>query len=94
MYREHVGLLRATARVRYRIPPDDIEALVNDVFASLLERRPRIQDARAFLSARLAIAAAITGASDGTSRRYSPNMKTRATQRRRIASNNGRNTWK
>lgn len=49
MYREHAPLLRATARVRYRVPPDDAEALVNDVFASLLERRPRIQDARAFL---------------------------------------------
>ncbi|MBV8517068.1 MAG: sigma-70 family RNA polymerase sigma factor [Acidobacteria bacterium] len=49
MYREHAGLLRATARVRYRIPAEDIDALVNDVFASLLERRPRIHDARAFL---------------------------------------------
>jgi RNA polymerase sigma factor (sigma-70 family) len=49
LYREHAALLRATARVRYRIPHDDAEALVNDVFASLLERRPRIHDARAFL---------------------------------------------
>jgi RNA polymerase sigma factor (sigma-70 family) len=51
LYREHAALLRVTARVRYGIPPGDVDALVNDVFASLLERRPRIQNARAFLLA-------------------------------------------
>ncbi len=49
LYREHAALLCAAARHRYRIPPEDVEALVHDVFASVLERRPRVDDMRAFL---------------------------------------------
>ena len=49
LYREHAPLLCAAARHRYRIPPEDVEALVHDVFASILERRPHVDDMRAFL---------------------------------------------
>jgi RNA polymerase sigma factor (sigma-70 family) len=49
MYREHAPLLCATARHRYRIPADDVEALVHDIFASMLERSPQVDDMRAFL---------------------------------------------
>lgn len=49
LYREHAPLLCAVARHRYRIPPEDVEALVHDIFASILERRPQVNDMRAFL---------------------------------------------
>lgn len=49
LYREHAALLRTNARRRFRIPEDDIEALVHDVFASFLERQPRVDDVRAYL---------------------------------------------
>src|SRR5687768_12888651 len=48
-YREHAPLLCATARHRYRIPAEDVEALVHDIFASMLERLPQVEDMRAFL---------------------------------------------
>ncbi|MGZ8778633.1 MAG: RNA polymerase sigma factor [Thermoanaerobaculia bacterium] len=49
LYREHAPLLCATARHRYGIPHEDVRALVHDIFASLLERRPQVDDMRAFL---------------------------------------------
>lgn len=49
LYHEHAPLLCATARHRYRIPPEDVESLVHDIFASILERRPQVADVRAFL---------------------------------------------
>ncbi len=49
LYSEHAPLLCATARHRYRIPPEDVESLVHDIFASMLERRPQVDDMRAFL---------------------------------------------
>lgn len=49
LYREHAPLLRAAARHRYGIPDDDVRALVHDLFASLLERRPQVDDLRAYL---------------------------------------------
>lgn len=49
LYHEHAPLLCATARHRYRIPGEDVEALVHDIFASMLERRPQVDDMRAFL---------------------------------------------
>ncbi|MFL6246481.1 MAG: RNA polymerase sigma factor [Thermoanaerobaculia bacterium] len=49
LYREHAPLLRANARRRFKIPEEDIGALVHDVFASFLERQPRVDDVRAFL---------------------------------------------
>lgn len=51
MYHDHAPLLRTTARLRYRIPPADAEALVHDVFASFLERQPKVRDTRAYLLA-------------------------------------------
>ena len=51
LYRAHAPLLRTTARLRYRIPPDDVDALVHDVFASILERQPHVHDIRAYLLA-------------------------------------------
>jgi RNA polymerase sigma factor (sigma-70 family) len=49
MYLAHAPLLRTTAKYRYRIPCDDVEALVHDVFASFLERQPKVLDIRAYL---------------------------------------------
>jgi DNA-directed RNA polymerase specialized sigma24 family protein len=49
LYREHASLLRVNARRRFRIPENDIDALIHDVFASYLERQPRVRDLRAFL---------------------------------------------
>jgi RNA polymerase sigma factor (sigma-70 family) len=49
LYHEHAQLLCATARHRYRVPPEDVEGLVHDIFASMLERNPRVDDMRAFL---------------------------------------------
>jgi RNA polymerase sigma factor (sigma-70 family) len=49
LYREHEALLRSIAQYRYRIPAADAEALVHDVFASFLERRPEAFDPKAFL---------------------------------------------
>jgi RNA polymerase sigma factor (sigma-70 family) len=49
LYREHAPLLCATARYRHRVPPEDVQALVHDVFASILERCPQVDDMRAFL---------------------------------------------
>jgi len=51
MYHAHAPLLRTTARLRYRVPCDDADALVHDVFASFLERQPRVDDIRAYLLA-------------------------------------------
>ena len=50
LYREHMPLLLAIAICRYRISRDDAEALVNDLFVSFLERQPRVQDPRAYLT--------------------------------------------
>ena len=49
LYERDAQLLRTTARFRFRIPNDDADALVHDVFASFLERQPRTDDARAYL---------------------------------------------
>lgn len=49
LYHEHAPLLRTTAKYRHRIPPEDVDELVHDVFASWLERQPRVDDMRAYL---------------------------------------------
>lgn len=51
LYQKHASLLRVNARRRFRIPEDDLDALIQDVFASFLERQPRVNDVRAFLIA-------------------------------------------
>jgi RNA polymerase sigma factor (sigma-70 family) len=51
LYSEHAGLLRTTAKFRHRIPPEDIDELVHDVFVSWLERQPRVNDLRAYFLA-------------------------------------------
>ncbi len=48
LYVEHSALLRAIA-AESGIPRDDAESLVNDIFASFLERQPKVDDERAFL---------------------------------------------
>jgi RNA polymerase sigma factor (sigma-70 family) len=49
LYERDAPLMRTTARLRFKIPPDDADALVHDVFASFLERQPRADDVRAYL---------------------------------------------
>ncbi len=49
LYREHSGLLRSTAKFRYKVPQADVDGLVHDVFASYFERQPRVDDIRAYL---------------------------------------------
>lgn len=50
LYTEYGLLLRGIAMRRYRVPPDDAEALVHDVFVSYLERRPYIRDVKGWLA--------------------------------------------
>lgn len=49
LYERHAAYLRATAKHRYQIPPEDIDELVQDIFASFLLRQPRVDDERAYL---------------------------------------------
>jgi len=49
LYEEYATLLIANAEFRHRIPADDVEALVHDVFASYLERDPHVDDPKAYL---------------------------------------------
>ncbi len=49
IYHAHAPLLRTTAKLRFRVPPGDVDALVHDVFASFLERQPLVRDVRAYL---------------------------------------------
>jgi RNA polymerase sigma factor (sigma-70 family) len=49
LYDRHAAFLRATAKFRYGLPPEDAEELVNDIFISFLRRQPRVDDERAYL---------------------------------------------
>ncbi|HEX7154162.1 MAG TPA: sigma-70 family RNA polymerase sigma factor [Thermoanaerobaculia bacterium] len=49
LYRENCALLLSTAICRYHVPPKDADGLVHDVFASYLERQPKVGDSRAYL---------------------------------------------
>ncbi len=49
LYHDHAPLLRATAHLRYRIPPQDADELVQEIFVSWFERQPRVDDIRAYL---------------------------------------------
>ncbi|HEV7838037.1 MAG TPA: sigma-70 family RNA polymerase sigma factor [Gemmatimonadaceae bacterium] len=51
LYHDHAPLLRAIAHVRYRIPPEDSDELVQQVFVAWFERQPRVDDIRAYLVA-------------------------------------------
>jgi RNA polymerase sigma factor (sigma-70 family) len=50
LYTQYGLLLRTIAMRRYRVPPDDAEALVHDVFASYLERSAQVRDAKPWLT--------------------------------------------
>ena len=50
LYTEYGLLLRTIAMRRYRVPPDDAEALVHDIFAAYLERRAQVRDAKGWLT--------------------------------------------
>lgn len=49
LYTEYGLLLRTIAIRRYRIPPDDAEALVHDIFAAYLQRRAYVRDVKGWL---------------------------------------------
>lgn len=49
LYERHAAFLRATAKHRYQIPPQDVDELVHDIFTSFLVRQPRVDDERAYL---------------------------------------------
>lgn len=49
LYTEYGLLLRMIAIRRYRVPPDDAEALVHDIFAAYLVRRTYVRDVRGWL---------------------------------------------
>ncbi|HEY0142285.1 MAG TPA: sigma-70 family RNA polymerase sigma factor [Thermoanaerobaculia bacterium] len=48
-YRSHATFLREIAHRKFRIPPGDAEALVNDVFMSFLLRRDVVRNPRKWL---------------------------------------------
>jgi RNA polymerase sigma factor (sigma-70 family) len=50
-YRAHADLLRAIAGRRFHVPPDDVEALVNDVFVSFIRHHAHVRDPRSWLTA-------------------------------------------
>ncbi|HYC88297.1 MAG TPA: sigma-70 family RNA polymerase sigma factor [Thermoanaerobaculia bacterium] len=50
LYTEYGLLLRGIAMRRYRVPPDDAEALVHDVFVAYLQRRIYIRDVKGWLA--------------------------------------------
>jgi RNA polymerase sigma factor (sigma-70 family) len=54
LYGEYAVLLRQIAIRRYRIPPDDAEALVNDTFVAYLERHTYIRNLKGWLSGTVA----------------------------------------
>jgi RNA polymerase sigma factor (sigma-70 family) len=49
LYTEYGLLLRTIAIRRYRVPPDDAEALVHDIFAAYLQRRTSVRDVKGWL---------------------------------------------
>lgn len=49
LYTEYGLLLRTIAMRRYRVPPDDAEALVHDIFAAYLQRRTYVRDVKGWL---------------------------------------------
>jgi RNA polymerase sigma factor (sigma-70 family) len=49
LYAEYGLLLRIIAMRRYRISPDDAEALVHDIFAAYLQRRGYIHDVKPWM---------------------------------------------
>lgn len=49
LYTRYGLLLRTIAVRRYRIPPDDAEALVHDIFAAYLQRRTYVRDVKGWL---------------------------------------------
>ncbi len=49
LYTEYGLLLRTIAMRRYRVPPDDAEALVHDIFTAYLERRAYVREAKGWL---------------------------------------------
>ena len=48
-YRRHFDLLRDIAEKKFHVPPGDATALVNDIFLSMLARRPLVRDQRKWL---------------------------------------------
>lgn len=49
LYTEYGLLLRTIAMRRYRVPSDDAEALVHDIFAAYLQRRAYVRDVKGWL---------------------------------------------
>ena len=49
IYRQHVVLLRFIAGRKFRVPPEEIDGLVHDVFATYLTQRENVRNLRAYL---------------------------------------------
>lgn len=49
LYARYAPVLRRIALTRYRIPREDVEALVNDVFATYIGHAPHVRVVRAYL---------------------------------------------
>ncbi|MCU1347968.1 MAG: hypothetical protein JWO56_998 [Acidobacteria bacterium] len=49
VYREHAVLLRRLAMQRFRVPAEDVDALVHDVFATYITQRMNVRSARGYL---------------------------------------------
>lgn len=48
-YRRHFDLLRDIAEKKFHVPAGDAVAIINDIFLSMLARRPTVRDERKFL---------------------------------------------
>jgi len=49
VYRQHAVLLRRLAMRRFGIPPEDVDALVHDVFATYITQHGNVRSVRAYL---------------------------------------------
>lgn len=49
VYTEHAPLLRKIAALKFKIPRDDVDGLVHDVFAAYFANAPQVRDRRAYL---------------------------------------------
>ena len=49
VYTAHAPLLRKIAALKFKIPDEDVEGLVHDVFAAYFANAPQVRDRRAYL---------------------------------------------
>lgn len=49
IYTDHAPLLRKIAALKFKVPSEDVDGLVHDVFAAYFANAPQVRDSRAYL---------------------------------------------